>query len=291
MGGRFGGGRQAGFRGVFPGLPHMVLPQQGGGWNRGFSPQNNPFTGTGIPGLDPNQPDVTDPSQDRPGAPAPGGAAPRFAPGDAETTPGAQFGGDVTGAAPGGEKPGDVRPDGSVVPLTPEHRQRDAGAAAAGQPNSSGAPARVLNGARNAALLGGPGAVAQWMRNQGFPMHHAWCGDFAAAVMRSQGLPVPKDPSIASNWRNWGRRVAVPRPGDVAVRQGAPTGATGSHVTIVRALSPDGRHMLVTGGNQGGPRGMPTTHWVPTANYSFHSMRYTPGVDENSTLYAHGLGG
>lgn len=115
-------------------------------------------------------------------------------------------------------------------------------------------PQAVLDKAKQVALEGGPVAVSQFMREQGYPKQGNWCGEFAAAVIKSVGGTPPKNPAIASNWRNWGKSTDTPQPGDIAVRKGAPTGATGSHVTIVENYDPNSGRFSGIGGNQGSAR-------------------------------------
>lgn len=111
-------------------------------------------------------------------------------------------------------------------------------------------PSNVLAEARRAALTGGSGAVKQYMAAHGYPNHgENWCGEFAAAVVVAAGGTPPKNPAVASNWRNWGKHVDAPMPGDIAVRRGTPTGATGSHVTFVENVGQGTFTGL--GGNQG----------------------------------------
>lgn len=133
--------------------------------------------------------------------------------------------------------------------ITESQQLNDASRAGYGVSHLTGVPERVLQGARRAAALGGPGAVFAFMRQNCYPRAGNWCGEFAAAVMHSQGLPIPKNPAIASNWRNWGTPTTTPRPGDVAVRRGVRTGDTGSHVTMIERVYPDGS-MDIIGGNQ-----------------------------------------
>jgi hypothetical protein len=98
-------------------------------------------------------------------------------------------------------------------------------------------PPALLDAARQAALSGGPDAVAHFMAKNGYPKNGSWCGEFAAAAVTAAGGTPPKNPAIASNWRNFGTEVSDPQPGDIAVRRGVPTGATGSHVTIVDSVN------------------------------------------------------
>jgi uncharacterized protein (TIGR02594 family) len=105
----------------------------------------------------------------------------------------------------------------------------------------------------------GPGAVSEYMAAAGYPKNGAWCGEFAASVIRRSGGTPPKNPATASNWRNYGEQVASPQPGDIAVRKPeyhgrlgtGRTGDTGSHVTIVDAVDPKTGRFTGIGGNQG----------------------------------------
>jgi hypothetical protein len=116
-------------------------------------------------------------------------------------------------------------------------------------------PSDILSEARRVAALGGPGAVAAYMRQKGHPKSGAWCGEFAAAVVEGSGGTPPRNPAVASNWRNFGKKVlGDPEPGDVAVRRGTPTGSTGSHVTIVEGYDSKTHRFTGIGGNQGGIR-------------------------------------
>jgi CHAP domain len=138
----------------------------------------------------------------------------------------------------------------------------------AGTPGDSKAvPSHILAEAQKVAASGGPGAVAAYMRQKGYPKSGAWCGEFAAAVVRGAGGTPPAHPEVASNWRNFGERVyGAPQPGDIAVRRGTKTGSTSphGHVTIVEKYDPKTGRFIGIGGNQGrlrseygtkGPRG------------------------------------
>jgi hypothetical protein len=120
------------------------------------------------------------------------------------------------------------------------------------------------------------------MAKQGYPQHDAWCGDFASAVVKAAGGTPPKGWSIASNWRNVGPEVSADeaQPGDVAVRRGARTGATGSHVTILNEKLKGGRFAGL-GGNQGGGR---------ISNYSTSQFQfYRPYVADDKATAGRGL--
>ena len=123
------------------------------------------------------------------------------------------------------------------------------------QASGGDVPAGIIDQARKIALEGGPGAVDRFMREQGHPRAGAWCGQFAASVVKSQGLQPPKNPGVASNWANWGEEVTgAPQAGDVAVRAGAGgkvnVGRTGSHVTFVSGHDPQTGRITTIGGNQ-----------------------------------------
>jgi uncharacterized protein (TIGR02594 family) len=112
-------------------------------------------------------------------------------------------------------------------------------------------PHDILAAAQHVALQGGPTAVSQFMRDQGYPKAGNWCGEFAASVVRSAGYTPPQNPEVASNWRTFGSPVeGAPQPGDIAVRRGARTGALGSHVTFVESYDPKTGTFIGLGGNQ-----------------------------------------
>jgi hypothetical protein len=132
-----------------------------------------------------------------------------------------------------------------------------AGAAPEGAAKASGdaIPSNILAQAKQIALQSGPGGVDNFLRSQGFPRNGAWCGQFAASVVKSQGHSPPKGQAVASNWRNFGEPVqGAPQPGDIAVRRGVRTGATGSHVTFVENVDPTTGRFSAVGGNQGASR-------------------------------------
>ena len=152
-----------------------------------------------------------------------------------------------------------------------ERVQGGGGAAAAGI-NTGTVPSEVLAKARQVALQGGPGAVQRFMASQGHPMAGSWCGEFAASVIHAAGGTPPRDPAIASNWRNWGVHTEVPQPGDVAVRKGTRTGATGSHVTFVEDFDPKTGSFTGLGGNQG--------RWESRFNASQFEFRHGEKIQE-----------
>jgi hypothetical protein len=159
-------------------------------------------------------------------------------------------------------------------------RRPDAAAAARGT-NTGGIPQRIVAQARSLASQG-PGAVAQFMRQQGFPRSGPWCGEFAASVMHSQGLPVPRNPAVASNWRTIGQPTNNPQPGDIAVRRNyshgggyVPTGQPGSHVTTVTSVQ--GGRFVGTGGNQGGQARASNFN---VRDYEFRTFRWSGSVQQ-----------
>lgn len=126
----------------------------------------------------------------------------------------------------------------------------------AGVDGATGLPRDVLRGAywTLSSSRGNPEALRQYLESVGVHRDGNWCGEFAAATFRHAGLTPPKDYQIASNWRNIGPEVPAGKeqPGDVAVRRGVATGATGSHVGFVSGVEGKGIFDLL-GGNQGRP--------------------------------------
>jgi uncharacterized membrane protein YgcG len=116
---------------------------------------------------------------------------------------------------------------------------------------TSGIPHSVLDAAQKVAIStgGNAAAVQQFMASQGIHRQGAWCGEFTAAVVKKAGLTPPPGYAVASNWRKFGTPDVGPRVGDIAIRKGAATGSTGSHVGIVTGVH-DGQ-ITLEGGNQG----------------------------------------
>ena len=119
------------------------------------------------------------------------------------------------------------------------------------------------------------------MRSQGYPKAGNWCGEFAASVVKSAGGTPPANPAIASNWRNYGYAVDTPQPGDIAVRRGARTGSTGSHVTFVEGYDPKTGTFTGLGGNQGRWEGQ-----YPASRYEFRRA----DIDRQMTHRVQGTG-
>jgi uncharacterized protein (TIGR02594 family) len=74
-----------------------------------------------------------------------------------------------------------------------------------------------------------------------------WCGGFMAFVFQRVGIGIPSAYGRALAWLEWGESCG-PAFGAVAVL-GRP-GAGAGHVGIVTAVSTDGNHVRLVGGNQ-----------------------------------------
>jgi len=75
---------------------------------------------------------------------------------------------------------------------------------------------------------------------------NAWCGSFAAWVMKKNGYIPPKNSFRAKSWKNFGKKVANPVYGAIAVK----SRKGGGHVAFVLGKSKDGKSLYVIGGNQ-----------------------------------------
>jgi hypothetical protein len=131
------------------------------------------------------------------------------------------------------------QPSGTLTPSGPN-------AEAAGD---GSIPQAIINEARKAALTGGPNAVFDYIRGQGIQVDSAWCGDFAAAVVKGAGGTPPKGYPLADAWKNWGTPDPEPHEGDIAVRR-FHIGGHG-HVTTVEHVDPRTGKFTGLGGNQG----------------------------------------
>jgi hypothetical protein len=100
---------------------------------------------------------------------------------------------------------------------------------------------RFLQEASKVARTGGARAVKEFIRTKGYNVNNDWCGDFTNAIVASTGAKTPTNPSLASNWLQWGQEVSPEnvQAGDVAVktqsRFGGPTtpGQRGGHVGVI----------------------------------------------------------
>jgi CHAP domain len=223
-----------------------------------------------------------------------------------------------TGQSSGGQDESTSKSDGSQAPaLTPEEQKKagvittpapaeqfgppdpgkpeqfgpptpagftSPGAPAAGTP---GAPAggqispNLLMQAKQMVLKGGkPAQVQEFLRKHGENANEAWCGHFAAAVVKEAGGKPPAGSATATNWRNFGTEVsaAEARPGDIAVTKKGQTGKSGGHVTIVgpEGVNAKSGTFEAVGGNQ---RSGVTGH--RTSAYTFR--RAPAGNDQPAT--------
>jgi uncharacterized protein (TIGR02594 family) len=163
-----------------------------------------------------------------------------------------------------GIKGGDIV-DNQDPRLSGAIRKAEGTVAAAG-----GIPSNILAEARRVVAAGGGAEGAKsYIQSKGYDVDSAWCGDFAAAVVKGAGGTPPKNYQVASNWRNFGQPVeGDPQPGDIAVRRGAATGSTGSHVTMVDQFDPETGRFKGIGGNQGR-----MTSSFPRSRYDFRRGR------------------
>jgi len=162
-------------------------------------------------------------------------------------------------AAPGGTKSASLDPSGGIPESKsiPSQFQTDL-------------KALVRNGA-------GPQNIRAYMMQRGINLSEATCGKFMASVVREHGGTPPKNPETASNWNLFGGKEgagysADPNAINIAVKQGARIGDTGSHVTGVVPIVEDGkivgyRGIGVNQGKQGvegvGPYGRDVATSIP----------------------------
>lgn len=111
-------------------------------------------------------------------------------------------------------------------------------------------PSDILAQARQLATSGDRRLVQKFLRDNGYPMHDNWCGDFVAAVVASQGGRPPRNAPTADSWARFGDPVeGLPQPGDIAVRKAHYHGH--GHVAIVNSVDPKTGRVTLVGGNQG----------------------------------------
>ena len=192
-----------------------------------FSYEGNSYT---VPGGKPQQPAAAEPTplpQPRPAAtapqPAPQQQGQNFTPIPAGGQAAMNAAGQIATAVPPGApmKFGEAQAD-----KTPNYSpaQKAIATAIDGHTDKNLGIQKLPGGdsgaGRDAALHSGPLGVEQFMANQGYPRSGNWCGEFAAAVVKSASGKPPKNPQIASNWKGWGQPTAEPEPGDVAVKRG-----------------------------------------------------------------------
>src|SRR5262249_55938833 len=74
---------------------------------------------------------------------------------------------------------------------------------------SQALPSEVADRARQLIASGGNSQqLSDFMRSQGYPRNGAWCGQFAASVVRSVGGTPPAGAETASHRRKWGEPVS-----------------------------------------------------------------------------------
>ncbi|MFV1998616.1 MAG: TIGR02594 family protein [Acidiferrobacterales bacterium] len=93
----------------------------------------------------------------------------------------------------------------------------------------------------------------------------AWCGSFAAWVMKENGIQPVERAFRARSWENFGKQISPPIYGALGVKSG------GGHVSFVVGQNATGDQLFMLGGNQGDkvqvyeyPRSVWSTFVVPT---------------------------
>lgn len=94
----------------------------------------------------------------------------------------------------------------------------------------------------NSKILGWLQKLRAWWSDDETP----WCGVFVAHCMQESGLPLPRFWMRATDWLNWGAKLAAPVAGCVVVFQRP----GGGHVGFVVGRDKAG-NLMVLGGNQG----------------------------------------
>jgi hypothetical protein len=134
------------------------------------------------------------------------------------------------------------------------------------------------------------------MQKNGYPMAGAWCGEFAADVVKSQGGTPPKDPQVASNWLKWESHVdpADVKPGDnvIAARTVSRFGGAvipgqpGGHVTFVDPSKINTKdhpgQFWSEGGNQHGGRWMKLNEYELRKGDAVAKQAAAPGAPSPS---------
>ncbi len=143
-------------------------------------------------------------------------------------------------------------------------------------PNAAPAT-EVLQEASKVARTGGARAVKEFIRSKGYNVNNDWCGDFTNSIVASTGAKTPANPSLASNWLNWGQEVSPEnvQAGDVAVktqsRFGGPTtpGQRGGHVGVIGpgGYDPKTGQVYIQQGNVSG--GQYREGWDKTGAWTF----------------------
>lgn len=92
-----------------------------------------------------------------------------------------------------------------------------------------------------------------------------WCGNIMALWMIRAGYPVPAKAYRALSWATWGITCHVPAHGAVAVL----TRKGGGHVGIVTAVTADGSHVRLHGGNQ---NDSVSEQWFPSGRITHYRL-------------------
>jgi uncharacterized protein (TIGR02594 family) len=103
----------------------------------------------------------------------------------------------------------------------------------------------------------------------------AWCGMFAAWVMKKNGITPPKESYRAKEWQSFGQRLDKPVYGALGIK----TRKKGGHVTFIVGLSKDGAFYYALGGNQDDTVKVsryPSTGWI--------GFVFPPGMASVGTL-------
>lgn len=75
---------------------------------------------------------------------------------------------------------------------------------------------------------------------------NAWCGSFVAWVMKKNGYTPVRDAFRAKEWKAFGKEIATPVHGAIAIK----SRSGGGHVAFVVGKSSDGKALYMLGGNQ-----------------------------------------
>lgn len=106
----------------------------------------------------------------------------------------------------------------------------------------------------------------------------AWCSVFVCAAMESVGIRSPRQ-ALARSWLKWGIPLPRPVPGCVVVLwRGNKAGPLG-HVGLLRAVSRDGAHVCLLGGNQGNKVSMAWFSSARVLGYRWPAGVPVPGDD------------
>jgi hypothetical protein len=115
-----------------------------------------------------------------------------------------------------------------------------------------------------------PHNIRAYMQAHHIDLSEATCGQFMAAVVKEHGGVPPQNPAVASNWNAFGGREGAgyssdPNAINIAVKQGAGVGSTGSHVTgAVPIFGKDGQ---ITGFRGVGVNQDPRSAYLGTGQY------------------------